>query len=92
MGSGVKHVVDQFQHMCGFAGRACDHAVRVSMGQHQCREYVAVAGGHAVNVLAIKPFAVQAVVEERFVGFQMFSLSGVDDFKLVKRITQTFGV
>jgi hypothetical protein len=39
----------------------------MTMGHHQGRKDMTVTRGHAVNVMGIKPFAVQAVIEERFI-------------------------
>ena len=50
MGTCIKDVVDQFENVGRFAGRASDHSVCVTMGKHQRRKNMAVAGRHAVAV------------------------------------------
>ena len=80
-GVGVENVVDQLQHMRGFAGRPGDKRIAVPMRQHQRREHMPVTRGQTVNVVRSNPCAAGGRKGSPYMSRDA-CVGGVDDFDL----------
>ena len=90
-GACVKHHVDALHYVCRLAGGTCDEAFAVTMGQHKRCEHVTVARSEAVHIVAVKPLALETLVEEGLVFGQVGRIGGVDDSELANSIGHAFG-
>ena len=84
-------MVDQREDMRGFAGRPGDQTVAMAMLQHQRRKDMAVAGRQTMNIVAVKAFTLQALIEELFVLIEVAAVGGVHDFKFAHGVRKTCG-